>query len=218
MAYNEEEYLMLSGINHFEFCRRRWALVQIEQQWEDNYFTVAGDLMHEKAHDKDFVEKRKDVIITRAMPVFSREMGISGECDIVEFIRDDENGVEIFGREGRYSVVPVEYKHGELDESDIFQLTAEAMCLEEMLCCEIRYGYLYYGKTRRREKVEFTEENRNRVKKDFEEMHGYYSRQYTPKVKKKKACGSCSLKNICLPKLEACKSAKKYIENMMGEE
>lgn len=218
MPYSEEDYLMLSGIQHFEFCRRQWALIHIEQQWEENYLTVSGELMHKTAHDKEFIEKRKNIIITRGMPVFSREMGISGECDIVEFVRDDDNGVEIFGRKGRYSVEPVEYKRGELKDADIFQLTAEAMCLEEMLCCQIQNGYIYYGKTHRREKIELTEKYRSRVVSDFKEMHGYYNRKYTPNVRRKKVCNSCSLKNICLPKINTFKSAKEYIDFMIGEE
>lgn len=85
MPYLEEDYLQLSGIQHFEFCRRQWALIHIEQLWEENYLTVSGDIMHERAHDKNLTEKRKDLIITRGMPIFSRELGISGECDVVEF-------------------------------------------------------------------------------------------------------------------------------------
>ncbi len=33
--YSEDEYLLLSGIQHFVFCRRQWALIHIEQQWEE---------------------------------------------------------------------------------------------------------------------------------------------------------------------------------------
>ena len=51
MEYREDEYLMLSGIQHFEFCRRQWALIHIEQQWAENEHTVVGELMHKKAHD-----------------------------------------------------------------------------------------------------------------------------------------------------------------------
>ena len=40
MAYKEDEYLMLSGIQHFKFCRRQWALIHIEQQWSENVHTV----------------------------------------------------------------------------------------------------------------------------------------------------------------------------------
>lgn len=216
--YREEDFLMLSGIQHFEFCRRQWALIHIEQQWAENYLTVAGELFHENAHDKEFTEKRGNKIITRGMPIYSRKMGISGECDVVEFVRDDKNGIGIFGREGKYRVIPVEYKHGVLKESDILQLTAEAMCLEEMLCCEIDCGYMYYEKTRHREQIEITDELRERVCKDFEEMHNYYMRNHTPKAKKTKACNACSLKDICLPKLNGNISAKKYLSERISEE
>ena len=85
MEYTEEEYLMISGIQHFKFCRRQWALIHIEQQWEENVHTVVGELMHKKAHDPYLKEKRKDTLIVRALPVSSRTLGVSGECDIVEF-------------------------------------------------------------------------------------------------------------------------------------
>ena len=62
MEYREDEYLMISGIQHFEFCRRQWALIHIEQQWNDNYLTVAGELVHDRAHDKDLTEKRGNTI------------------------------------------------------------------------------------------------------------------------------------------------------------
>ena len=51
MEYNEDEYLMISGIQHFKFCRRQWALIHIEQQWAENVHTVTGELMHKKVHD-----------------------------------------------------------------------------------------------------------------------------------------------------------------------
>ena len=87
MEYPEDKYLMISGIQHFKFCRRQWALIHIEQQWAENVHTVTGELMHKKAHDPYLTEKRKDTIITRALPVSSGTLGVSGECDILEFKR-----------------------------------------------------------------------------------------------------------------------------------
>ena len=87
---------MISGIHHYVFCKRRWALVNIEGQWQENYLTVDGSIMHRNAHDGDFTETRKDVIITRSMPVSSSEYGISGECDIVEFHKVTD-GVTLYG-------------------------------------------------------------------------------------------------------------------------
>ena len=219
ILYSEEDYLQLSGIQHFAFCRRQWALAYIELQWEENVRTVEGKLLHEKAHDATSAEKRGDLLISRGMPIFSREIGISGECDVVEFWRD-ENGIPLFGRQGRYIVVPVEYKRGKPKENDvdILQLTAQAMCLEEMLCCHISYGYLYYGETKHRKKIAFDDEVRRKVKEMFEEMHQYYSRRYTPRVKRSKACNACSLKDICLPVLGVNKSANTYISKMLSEE
>ena len=165
--YEEDDFLQLSGIQHFAFCRRQWALAYIELQWQENVRTVEGKLLHEKAHDPSLMEKRGDVIISRAMPVCSREIGISGECDIVEFHRSPE-GISLYGREGLYQVVPVEYKRGRPKENDvdILQLTAQALCLEEMLCCSIPFGYFYYGETRHRTKVEFSDEIREKNQGD----------------------------------------------------
>lgn len=219
MEYTEDEYLMLSGIQHFKFCRRQWALIHVEQQWAENVHTVVGELMHQKAHDPYLTEKRKDTIIVRALPVSSRELGASGECDIVEFQKCDD-GIRLHGHRGLYSVYPVEYKKGKPKESeeDKLQLTAQAMCLEEMFSTEILEGALFYGETRRREQVVFSTELREEVKQMFQEMHQYYKRGYTPKVKQSKACNSCSLKDICLPKLEKTTSAKQYIAQMLKEE
>ena len=108
--YSEEDYLMLSGIQHFAFCRRQWAMIHIEQQWAENYRTTAGKLMHKKAHDEGSFEKRGNLLIVRGLRISSRKLGLSGQCDVVEF-RQDENGVELFGYEGKWNPVPIEYKH-----------------------------------------------------------------------------------------------------------
>lgn len=149
--YCEDEYLMISGLQHFVFCRRQWALIHIEQQWAENYRTADGNAMHKNVHDENLNEKRKNRIITRAISVSSAELGLSGECDVVEFT-SCKGGIRIFGREGEYKVTPIEYKRGapKENESDIMQLCAQAMCLEEMLCCEIDKGYIYYGESKRR--------------------------------------------------------------------
>ena len=216
--YNEDEFLQLSGIQHFAFCRRQWALIHIEMQWKENLRTVEGQILHENAHNPEMNEKRGNVIVVRAMPVHSRKMGVSGECDVVEFHKLDK-GAHINGREGVYMPVPVEYKRGEpkSDNIDILQLAAQALCLEEMFCTDINYGYIYYGETRHRLKVDFDDEIRNEVVKLFEEMHLYYRRGYTPKVKISKKCNACSLKDLCVPVLNKNKSVAEYIDKFISE-
>ncbi|MBP3760772.1 MAG: CRISPR-associated protein Cas4 [Ruminococcus sp.] len=218
MIYSEDEYLMLSGVQHFAFCRRQWALIHIENQWAENYRTVDGNIMHERVHDAKFHEKRGETVITRAMPVSSARLGISGECDAVE-LKKDVKGIELYGLDGKYTVTPVEYKRGEPKENDCdaVQLMAQALCLEDMLCCDIKFGYLYYGEIRRRVKVVFDSELRKRTEDIISEMHDLYKKQYTPKVKRRKCCNACSMKNICLPVICGDKKASEYIREMLGE-
>ena len=219
MAYSEEEYLPLSGLQHFAFCRRQWALIHIEQLWADNFHTADGTLFHERAHDKDRFESRGDLLITRGMRVFSATLGVSGACDVLEF-RRTADGVRLAGREGLWTPFPVEYKRGQPPDGDwdALQLCGQAMCLEEMLCCEIPRGALYYGEPRRRTEVDFIPELRQEVRALVEEMHALYARGSTPKVKPTKGCNACSLKELCLPKLMRNKSVSAYLRGAMGGE
>jgi len=217
--YKEEDYLLLSGIQHFAFCRRQWALIHIENLWAENYLTMDGNIKHKRAHNPFLSEKRRDIIIVGEMPVHSRTMGISGQCDIVEFIQGD-NGIPLHKRQGLWLPRPIEHKRGSPKISDIdrLQLCAQAMCLEEMLVCPtIQTAYLFYGETRRREEVALTPSLRENVKAMFEEMHSYFQRRHTPRVKASKACSSCSLKDICLPKLPSQGSVASYIERELRD-
>lgn len=219
MDYNDEDgYLLLSGIQHFQFCKRQWALIHIEQQWEENVRTIEGEHLHQKADEPFIREKRGNKLIVRAMPVKSRELKITGVCDVVEFILDN-NGVEIVGVEGKYLPYPIEYKRGKPknDDSDILQLTAQAICLEEMLLCDIDTGYLFYNEIKHRVEVPIMEVYKNKVRSIVAEMQDYYSRNHTPKVKTGSFCKSCSLQNICLPELMNKRSVKSYIEGKILE-
>ena len=218
MAYKEEDYLQLSGLQHFKFCRRQWALIHIESQWAENWRTTDGAILHEKAHDAGAKERRGDLLITRDMHVFSPTLGISGACDVVEFRRTDA-GVPLHGQEGLYQPFPVEYKRGSPrgDTSNALQLCAQAMCLEEMLCCDIPEGALYYGEIRRRETVQLTQELRQEVRDCLLEMHALYERGHTPRVNPTKACNACSLKERCMPRLLRGGSASGYVKARLEE-
>lgn len=217
--YLPEDWLQLSGIQHFVFCRRQWALIYVEQHWEENALTAEGRIMHDRADDPFFTEKRGEVIIARSVPVSSSTLGLTGICDVVEFTLAPE-GIQLPGRKGLYLPAPVEYKRGRQkhDACDEAQLCAQAICLEAMLVTVIPHGYVFYGQTRRRVQVDFTDELRTLVREAAREMHAYFQRGYTPRVKPSKACRSCSLAEPCLPELQA-KSlpASRYIQKYIEE-
>jgi len=186
-------------------------------QWADNAHTISGHLMHTRAHDHSLTEKRGGLIIVRDMPVFSRAMKVNGKCDVVEFRSDDE-GVSLFGRKGLWLPCPIEYKRGKPKEydADRLQLCAQAMCLEEMLLCPpIQTAFLYYGETKKREAVQLDDQLRNKVRDMFAEMRNYFDRRYTPRAKPAKHCTSCSLKDICLPKMPSEGRVAAYIQNAL---
>lgn len=198
----KDEYLQLSGLQHFSFCRRQWALIHIENQWSENLRTIEGNLFHNRAHDEQRRERRGDTLILRGLPIVSHTLRLSGQCDVLEF-HASPKGVYLRGEEGLWIPFPVEYKRGAPKENfaDQLQLCAQAICLEEMLCCSILEGALFYGETRRRTAVLFTEELREKVRLTTAEMHQMFRRGYTPKVKPTKSCNACSLKELCLPVL-----------------
>lgn len=45
MVYAEEDFRMISKLQHFAFCRRQWALIHLEQEWSDNFLTAQGNII-----------------------------------------------------------------------------------------------------------------------------------------------------------------------------
>lgn len=215
---NEEDYLLISGIQHFVFCRRQWALIHIEQLWSENFFTIDGQIKHNKVDNGNIFESKNNIKVIRSMPIVSHELKIQGKCDVVE-LQPNENGFYFSKYREKYNVFPIEYKRGKpkMDESDIMQLLAQAICLEEMLGLRIDEGACFYFETRRREQIRFTNDLRKKLIDIVSEMNNYYDRRYTPKVKKTKKCRSCSLKDLCLPELDKTISVSEYLEKRVNE-
>jgi len=220
MKYEPDDLLSISGIQHFLFCRRQWALIEIEKQWEENVFTVEGALLHKRVDDPFERQSSTGLIVSRAVPVRSFTLGLTGVCDVIEF-HQSADGVCLPGHSGNWLPVLIEHKRGQPkdDRFDEAQLCAQAMCLEEMLSVNIQDSYLYYGQIRHRKKVELDQDLRELIIQSSSEMHQYYSKGYTPKAKYKKECKSCSLVDICIPTIVSeTKSVNRYLNHFLQEE
>lgn len=215
--YEEKEYLDIAGIQHFSFCRRQWAIIHIEQEWNENVLTIEGGIVHEKAHS-EISEKRGNLLIVRGLEIKSEMLKAHGFCDVVEF-RKNKEGVPLFGRDGVWLPMPVEYKRGKpkINDADRLQLCTQAICLEEMFGCTIEKANLFYHEINHREEVCIDVSLKAKVTTLFEEMHNYYKNRYTPKVKADKHCKSCSLIDVCVPTLFE-KSSKDYIYEHLHED
>jgi len=126
--YQEDDYLQISGLQHFVFCPRQWALIHIEGLWTENYLTASGRVLHSKVHSESELERRGEIIIARGLRVFSSILGISGECDAVEFHKSAD-GISLRQCQGLYQPYPIEYKRGVFKASDCdrLQLSAQAI-------------------------------------------------------------------------------------------
>jgi len=131
-----------------------------------------------------------------------------GQSDSLSLEREREgvrvnSGVRLDGVDGLWRPYPVEYKRGRLrhEQSYAIQVCAQALCLEEMLGTDVPEGALFYGKTARRQVVEFDDDLRRETEKAAEQLHELFRRRVTPKpVYVKNKCRQCSLVDVCLPK------------------
>jgi len=206
--HDESSLLPLSALQHYLFCERQCALIHIEQVWADNQFTSEGNVLHERTHEGPD-ESRPGVRITRGMPVRSFELGLSGQCDVVEFHLGSARSVTP-ARSSRAEdgappslpeIIPVEYKRGKpkAHAADEVQLCAQALCLEEMLGRSIERGMLYYGKRRRRTDVIFDSALCELTRDTARRLHALFDSRRTPLAQREKKCESCSLLDLCLP-------------------
>ena len=209
-AYDEDDLLPISALQHLLFCERQCALIHVEGLWAENRSTVEGRHLHERA-DSGAAESRPGLRVERAVPLRSLRLGLTGRADVVEFHRDEAGTTE--------RVLPVEYKRGhpKLDESDRVQLCAQALCLEEMLGVVVDAGAVFYGQTRRRLDVPFDAALRARTEDAARRFRFLVTSGTTPKAARMPKCSNCSLVELCLPDAQGPRrSARGFTERVLG--
>lgn len=189
------EPIAVSALNQYDYCPRRCALIFMDHEFEDNIHTQRGTAEHDRADQTFHVCDAENVRIEYALPVWSRRLGLSGRCDVVEFHPDG-------------TVYPVEYKHGKKQKwlNDDLQLAAQALCLEEMLNISIERGAIFHKGSMHRREVEFTQELRQQVDDTVAAIHALLGSGHLPPPINNQRCPECSLKNICLPAVVADKA------------
>lgn len=210
--YIEQDFLQLSALSQFVYCKRRCALIHIEQSWTENVFTAEGRIMHENAH-KERVKNLKGVRVEFGMPLHSFELSLSGKADVVEFHKTESGG--------KWTPFPVEFKRGKskADNCDKIQICAQAMCLEEMMKVKVSCGALFYGKTRRRIDVAFDGALRAETLETAKQLHAFIESGKTPAPEYSPKCESCSFIDECLPKtIERNVSVKEYLLKEIAKE
>jgi len=207
--YSEDDLVMLSALQHLLFCPRQCALIHVEQLWIENRLTAEGRILHERVHTAARESRRKSRT-EYDMPIRSLKLGLIGRADVVDFhLRDD----------GQWQPYPVEYKRGrpKKDDSDLVQLCAQGLCLEEMLSIKVPVGALYYGKKKRRLEVEFDQTLRVTTMDTASQLHKLINSGQTPSPYYSRRCDTCSFLEYCLPKTAGKRNkVANYMKKMAG--
>lgn len=125
-----EKPVSLRMIQHYMYCPRRFALLELNQDWAENAAVVNANILHETVHSDKPRYMPKGVIAENSVTVWNDEYSLLGVCDCVEFV-PDKNGIEIAEHGGRYRVRLVEFKlphpKARLYPSDAIRLRTEAL-------------------------------------------------------------------------------------------
>ena len=183
--FDAEIEVPISAIEHYSYCPRQCALIHVEQIFDENQFTIRGQIAHERV-DSGEDRSTRGVRGMRSIPLWSEWLGLRGRADLVEF--HDE------------VPYPVEYKVGKRrsDHADL-QLCAQALCLEEMLGATVPRGAVFHHAERRRYEVEFDARLRARTVEAVLAIREQLRQQVLPPAPNDARCPNCSLINACLP-------------------
>lgn len=220
--YEQDELLPLSALQHLIFCDRQAALIHVDQVWADNSYTVQGRELHKKV-DAMRPEARPGMLVLRSLTIRSLELGLTGKSDVVEFrqVESAANGIRLTGRSGEWMPHPVEYKRGrpKKHQADEVQLCAQAICLEEHFGLGIPGGHIFYGRTRRRQEVLFSQNLRKLTTETSLLLHDLVQNGTIPIRYRESKCERCSLLNVCLPpKRRGYCSASDYLHGEIGSQ
>ncbi|PWR18279.1 CRISPR-associated protein Cas4 [Zavarzinia compransoris] len=182
----EDALVPLSALQHYLFCPRQCALIHVERIWAEDGATAEGRLLHERV-DGGKPDRRQGVRVVRGLTLRSFALGLSGKADVVEF----RGGV----------AYPIEYKRGrpKSHRADEVQLCAQALCLEEMFGTTIPEGALFYGQTKKHQRIVFDAELRRLTKDVAAETRAMIAGALTPQPRAMPACRHCSLFSHCQP-------------------
>ena len=209
--FSEDDLIPVSALQHALFCERQFALIHIEQLWEENLFTAEGRFLHERV-DVEHHESRKLFRQEYGMAIRSLKYGLIGKCDLVELYLDKNGNVQ--------DAIPVEFKRGTDKEEDVdrVQLCAQALCLEEMFGITITNGQFYYLKNNRRTTTEIDSALRKKTIDLCEHVRYLFNKAITPPaLYEKHKCDRCSLVENCMPKKvgSGIKRVDRYIQTQL---
>jgi CRISPR-associated exonuclease Cas4 len=185
----DDEWVLLSEIEHWIYCPRQWAIIHHEQHFTDNDDTTRGHLEHQRV-DTVGRESRHGVQVYWAVDVASEVHRLRGRCDRI--VVENEQ------------FVPIEHKSGRRSHhAATIQLVGQAICLEEMVGGPIAHGRIYLAASNTFREVDVSDpELRAAVHDSAAAIRAARAEKgQLPQPANDSRCPACSLNEICLPRL-----------------
>ena len=192
MSYREEETTSnFPASSTLPFVPGQWALIHLENLWQENLQTAQGQLLHQRCHDAGQDESRGDLLILRDLRISSPSLGLSGACDVVEFHRDPK----VFPCKGGTGCgCLIQWSTSGASPNPIrrmsFNSVPKPYVWKRCSAALFRKGPYFTENLVAVQTVTLDESLRQTVKEMAEQMHQYAQRGYTPKVKPKKGCSA----------------------------
>lgn len=183
----QEDYVLISALQHYAYCPRQCGLIHLEQTFEENLYTLRGQRVHDRVNVPEY-EWIEGVRVERALPLWSHRFGLTGVADVVEFLADG-------------TPYPVEYKSGSRKsrDADDLQLCAQAICLEEMFDRPVPVGAIFHHGSKRRREVQFDGTLKSLVIETTEQVRQLFIKGKLPPPVADQRCPDCSLIDACMP-------------------
>lgn len=195
MSKTETRTVTARMINEALYCKRLCYLEWTQGEFEQNFYTIDGTLLHERVDKPTGEISTPDSDVpyrARSLWLSSDRLGITAKIDLVE----GEDGI----------ATPVEYKRGTVPdvEEKAYLPERAQVCTQAMLLREHGYrvdkGEIYFAGSRKRVEVELTEELISQVLTTIEDVREICAGTSMPApLVDSPKCAGCSLVGICLP-------------------
>jgi len=187
--------LSVRMLNEYVYCPRLFYLEYVQSEFAESVDTLEGHFVHRNVDNEriDRKERFEDQIWSyKSVYLSSPRFKLTSKIDVVEVSGE--------------IAVPVEYKKGEAPdtptgawEADMVQLCAQALILRDngYMCS---YGEIYYAASKRRVRIEITDELVTRTLKLIDDaLTLSSSHSPPPPLVDSPKRPRCSIVGICLP-------------------
>lgn len=204
-----DDWATVDMVAQHSYCPRRFHLMYVEGQWEDNNFTLEGKAVHRRVDRIDQLlpiaadpeqaatadpEGDPPPEIARSVSLAADDLGLMGKLDLVSADPEGGEAVPVETKRGRVPAVPLRSYPPER-----VQLMAQGLLLRRH-GYRSDHGYIYYAGSRTRVRVDFDEELERQTLDIIAAVRlGRAEVIMPPPLEDSPKCWGCSLCGICLP-------------------